>query len=68
MLRRAARALKAGLDLIELTGPERPGDVEAAQGHRVAARLALDLQRALEPDQIGGRANVLRGHSASICH
>lgn len=41
--------------------------IEAGHGPRVAAAPALDLQRTLEADEIGGAADVLGGHPAVIC-
>jgi hypothetical protein len=55
------------LEASEVLGPAELHNVIAAQGPRVPAARAFDLEGSLEADKIGCRADMLGGHPPPIC-
>lgn len=56
------------LEASQILGPAELYNVEAAQRSRVAAARALDFEGRLESNEIGSRADVLRGHPRRVTH
>jgi hypothetical protein len=65
-LRSASLAFQAAADRLDLTGSAAADDLGARQRVGGGAVRALDAQRAAEADEIGGRADMLVGHSWAV--